>query len=219
MKNTHAKTLLLSALLLPLTACGTTVLGGGGGGGGGDDAPPPASGTSSSTTVGTATSTGSSTSPPGGGTSAIAILLADLPSAHAPGAPIVWTGAGAAPAGALVLMWSNESESCGAAYIEPSASGLVWQGALVLPPELLQVGLVDLSGPGVGSFTYNYFAASGGGGGGGPSMSGMLDIVSIDATSITVNLITGLSAWGGGTENGVTYPPVVLQGTYTIPRC
>ncbi len=237
MNDTHATTLLLSALLLPLTACGTTVLGGGGGGGGGTDTSTTGTtgtsvtvtststtgNTSSSTGSGTGSSTGSGTGPRDGETSTVAILLADLPSPpegpDGVGAPIVWTGTGAAPAGALVLLWSNELESCETGYVGSPMSGVAWQAALVLPPELVQVGLVDLSAPGVGAFTYNYFAGNGGGGGGGASMSGRMEIVSIDATSITVNLLTGLTAWGGGTDNGITYAPVVLTGTYTLPKC
>jgi hypothetical protein len=161
-------------------------------------------------------STGSSGS--GDATTAIAMLYKDLPAdPTSPGVPI-----GGVDPNALVIAWSNAPEACAAPYATPSSTDLVWQGALVLPPEVLAVGTVDLASVGASAFTYIYFpdsAGGGGGGGGGPDASGTLEVVSIDATSITVNLVTPFAASPASTANGTSYPSVMLQGTYTIPRC
>jgi hypothetical protein len=119
---------------------------------------------------------------------------------------------------ALVLMFGNQPESCTSPPIGIggcTAPPGVWQGDLVLPSDLVQVGLVDLANPRVAAYQFTSPACAGGEEI--ASLAGTLEIVSIDAGSITVDLIDGFPVSIPTDGGGV--PPVTLQGTFTIPRC
>jgi hypothetical protein len=248
MKNKTLLLPLLSALLLPVAACGTTVLGGGGGGGVDPDAPHSTSTTTTSGVTATSvTATGAggagtgvggaesaavsvsvsssaSTGSGGGGESplsgpGIAVLYENLPPPPSAPNDLASSVCQGGQTGALVLFWSNLVEACGNPFVTASASASVWQGILVLPPDQLQVGTVDLSTGQVMSCTYQFVGDSSGGGGGGPLFQGTIDIVAIDDVSITLNFVTPYDVTTGFTGNGVTYPAITLQGTYTVPRC
>ncbi len=155
---------------------------------------------------------------PDGATQAIAILAQDLPvpSGHQ-------QSLGGAP-GSLVLMWSNRPELCSDPEIgDVCADAIVWQGTLVLPPDLVRVGTVDLSDPSVSASDAvfgNSVCAGGGASGGAPG--GTMEILSIDATTITVDLIDGIPGASGSLtySDGTTVnTDVTIKGTFTIPRC
>ena len=148
-----------------------------------------------------------------GSTNVLAILYRDLP---APPAGV--DGLVAPDPDALLLMFGNLPETCAAPQIGGVCPDqLEWQTTVVLPPELVRVGAVDLSDPRISSYTWTFYDTMCSGGGGGPSpLGGTLDIVSTDAGSLTVNLIDGLPVlYGFSGDPGVAVHP----GTYTVPRC
>jgi hypothetical protein len=164
---------------------------------------------------------------PDGTIHAIAILAQDVAAPSSTGGDANPLGipdfTGFAP-DSLVLMWSNAPESCSSPEIGGEcADAIVWQGSLVLPPDLVHVGTVDLSDPRISAFDVtfgNSVCAGGGGGGGAPG--GTMDILSTDATSITVDLIDGIpgSAASFTYSDGTTVSSdVTLKGTFAIPRC
>jgi len=163
---------------------------------------------------------GSSGADGGSPISALAILAKDLPAVPS-GSPAQIVGS--TDPDALVLLFSNLPQACATGIIGGVCPDeLEWQGIVILPSDLVRVGLVDLANPRIASFSFEYFdaACSGGGGGGiGLPMSGTLEIVSTDAGSITVNLLGGITGAQGGTMNGVTQPPITVKGTFTASRC
>ncbi len=206
------------AVLATNTKCGPVVIGGA--------EPDPSSG-SGGGSAGSGSGTGGSESG-GGGTTAIAILAKDLPSqpgGPGGGPPGISGFVGGADPDALVLLFSNEPQACASPEIGASCSAdLVWQSALVLPPDLVRVGLVDLANPRIASYSFSYIGgggacSGGGGGGGGPGAPGTLEIVASSSGSLTVNLLTPLLASSGGTFNGVQQPAVTLSGSQTLTRC
>jgi len=156
---------------------------------------------------------GSSGADGGSPISALAILAKDLPAVPS-GSPAQIVGS--TDPDALVLLFSNLPQACATGIIGGVCPDeLEWQGIVILPSDLVRVGLVDLANPRIASFSFEYFdaACSGGGGGGiGLPMSGTLEIVSTDAGSITVNLLGGITGAQGGTMNGVTQPPSPSRG-------
>jgi hypothetical protein len=113
---------------------------------------------------------------------------------------------------ALVLMFGNQPVSCTAPRIgiDCSAPPSAWQGDIVLPSALVQVGPVDLADPSIAVYQFTNTTVC-------TdseqivSLTGTLDIVSIDADSITVDLIDGfrVSPESGG----------LVEGTFTLARC
>jgi hypothetical protein len=143
----------------------------------------------------------------------------------------------------LVLTWQNSGSVCGMAMPFPP-NETTWGVALAIPPDLVKVGPVMLADSriwwrtfyqvvprpppcdhppttaapcGFVGFSGPYIDDSFGGAA--TSSLDMFEIVSIDATSITVNLVTGLTFYAGATVEGVAYQPLRLQGMYTLPRC
>jgi|HubBroStandDraft_6_1064221.scaffolds.fasta_scaffold165636_2 hypothetical protein len=160
---------------------------------------------------------------PNGTTDAVAILFQDLPAPSGSQQSLDDIDISSAP-DSLVLMWSNQPELCSNPQIGGvCADEIVWQGVLVLPPDLVHVGLVDLSDPRIAAYDY-VFANSvcAGGGGGGSPPGGTMEILSTDAISIKVNLIDGIP----GSSSTFTYSDgsmvtsdVTIKGTFDIPRC
>jgi hypothetical protein len=204
------------ALALAAAACAPTIV---------DpyaNAPSPQSGdtgTSSSTGGGSSTvSTTPGTSSTSSGSSdvnavnAIAIPFKDLPTTGAPIGGPIGQGAESSPdPDALVLLWSNDPISCPAPYM--TQGSFSWEGAIVLPPDLLSAGAIPASDAGLLGYTYQWMedpgSSGGGGGGGGPLQNVSIQIVSIDATSITVTI----GPWS------VVPDAITVSGTYKIPRC
>jgi hypothetical protein len=198
------------AVTVTSTKCAPVVIGGGSGG----------ESSGSENTVTGASGTGGPTTP--ASTTVIAILVKDLPTATNSTMPSLLNGPwGSQDPDALVLMFSNEPEPCASPTIGGVCSAQTeWQSILVLPPDLVRVGLVDLANPRIAGVSFTYFDTScSGGGGGGQAPGGTMEIVSTDAGSITVNLIDGLLGSAGATFNGVPSPQVTLQGAYTASRC
>jgi hypothetical protein len=173
-----------------------------------------------------------STGSAGGGeaTTGVAILAKDLPPAPSgPGGtmlPTVTQFVGNVDPDTLVLLFSDQALSCADPVVGTSCpDAIVWQSALLLPPDLVRVGPVDLANPRISSFSFLFAGSSGtcggggGGGGGGPNGPGTLNITSSDSGSITVDLVTPLLATSGGTFNGVPVPETTFTGTFTLTRC
>jgi hypothetical protein len=169
-----------------------------------------------------------------GSASVVAILARDVPPALAGTKQgMVATAASGVDPDALVLMFSNLPEACANPVIGSTCPDpFTWQRILVLPPDLVRVGLVDLGNPRIASYAFIIFDNQGGLDGTqepcafendsvAPLSSGTMEIVSTDAGSITVNLIDGIEgvpAFVNG-FNGAPTPMVTLKGTFTIPRC
>jgi hypothetical protein len=155
---------------------------------------------------------------PDGATQAIAILAQDLPAPSGHQQSLGFT------ADSLLLMWSNRPELCSDPEIgDVCADAIVWQGILVLPTDLVRVGPVDLSDPRVSAFDAVFGnSVCAGGGGGGQAPGGTMEILSTDATSLTVDLLEGIPGASGSLtySDGTTVnTDVTIQGTFTIPRC
>jgi hypothetical protein len=154
------------------------------------------------------------------GSEGLAILYKDLPAAP-PGPPVaVPLGEGNVDPDTLVLLWSNQAETCATPRIGCS-DGHAWQTALMIPPDLVKVGMVDLQDPRVQQFSVEYFdtMCSGGGGGGQYAGNASLEIVSMDTSSVTVTLGGGFAGGLDVTVNGTEYPPTPLDGDHTLTRC
>jgi hypothetical protein len=120
----------------------------------------------------------------------------------------------------LVFLWSNQAEACATPLIGCS-DGYAWQTALMIPPDLVKVGMVDMTDPRVEQFSFEYFDAmcSGGGGGGPYTGHASLEIVSMDPSSLAVTLSGGFTGSLDTSLNGTDYPPVMLDGDHTLARC
>jgi hypothetical protein len=121
----------------------------------------------------------------------------------------------------LMLMWSNEAEQCGGPLIHNCSDHFEWQGDLLLPPDLVRVGLVDLDNPRIISFSIQYPGGCSADSDWMSGYGGTMEIVSLDATSITVNLQNPIENWPAGnvSVDGEVIPPVQLKGSYTLPLC
>jgi hypothetical protein len=113
---------------------------------------------------------------------------------------------------ALVLYFSNAVEQCAQPVIdlEPGVDcdkAGTWQFILMIPPELNEPGLIDLSAMHIPFSKTVLFSPCGGAGGSGPGHQGTLEIVSSDETSLFVKVR------GAGDEN---WP---VDGDYTVQRC
>jgi hypothetical protein len=150
----------------------------------------------------------------------LAILYKDMPSGPQDFPISVPVPEGNVDPDTLVLLWSNQAETCASPRIGCS-DGFAWQSILTIPPDLVQVGMVDMTDPRVQQFSFEFFdtMCSGGGGGGPYSGGASLEIVSMDASSITVTLSGGYAGTLPSTVNGTPYPSVILDGNHTLARC
>jgi hypothetical protein len=151
------------------------------------------------------------------GVTTIALLARDLPPGkRVQGLAVPWPSV-SDPAPftvdpeALVLMFSNRPEPCADPQIGSDGANAAWQAMLVVPPDLARPGRLDLSDPRIWYLVWTY-ADTGIGGGYSDAFGATLDIASADASSVGVKL-SGLVA-----SIDLT-PDVILEGSYTIPRC
>jgi hypothetical protein len=162
---------------------------------------------------------------PDGATHAVAILAQDL------GPPPPSSALGSLspdledlPTDTLVLMWSNAPELCSSPQIGGDcADAVVWQETVVLPPDLVRVGPVDLSDPRISSYSVAVVndQCAGGSGGVDPP-GGTMEILGTSATSITVDMVDALGSSAGNfteADGTVLDTSYTVKGNYTIPRC
>ncbi len=183
-----------------------------------------------------ATTTTTTTSSSSGGqasVSVLAMLVKDVPAGpgQGPGGSLSDIAQMQVPPDpdALVLLFSNQPQVCADPAIGSVCSiAEVWQCALVVPPDLVRVGPVDLANPRISVYSWAYFGGGGegvlcggggGGGGGGPAPGGTLEIVSSDAGSVSVRVSGGVVGAEGFIMNGMMTPTVIIDGAYTFPRC
>lgn len=192
MKPIILATLGLSALALVLTACEPVVFdlvveGSGGG------------------SAASATSVTSSASGGEGSPQALAFRGAEAPV----GGDLP---AGSAPIGdpeSLVLYFGNTSFTCEAPLMSSACDGTMkWQFVLSIPPELDREGLIYLDDPRIGFSEVITLDSCGGGGGSGNGFWGTLEILALDATSVSVRL-TGTTATS----------ELAFDGDYVATRC
>ncbi|WP_438038081.1 hypothetical protein [Sorangium sp. So ce128] len=113
---------------------------------------------------------------------------------------------------ALVLYFSNAVEQCAQPVFDLEAGvdcdkAGTWQFILLIPPELNEPGLIDLSAMHIPFSKTVFFSGCGGASGSGPGHEGTLEIVSSDETSLFVKVR------GAGDEN---WP---VDGDHTVQRC
>lgn len=186
--HSFASTLALSALAWSALGCGSTVIGGGGEGGGDiepgcrvDDR---------------------CAEPPGVSDEGVAVPYEEL------------SGVVPAPDGTLLLAFGSEAASCADPLASAPSCGptLAWKAEIPLPADLQYAGaVVDLESlidVGFGPF-YSGSQGEGDGAcsGGGGTLFGTLEVLAIDASSITVRIT---DAFGFGDE---------VDGTRTLLRC
>lgn len=116
--------------------------------------------------------------------------------------------------GDLVLAFSSEAQACAQPVIqfEPDpdacASEAFWQTILVLPADRAHPGLIDLDDPDIYVYRAAWMPECGGGSGNTPGIEGTLEIVSLDAASVSVKLaLESQSGWPTG------------NGDYTASFC
>lgn len=120
---------------------------------------------------------------------------------------------------ALVLFLASQAQACAQPVIQfdpgtdPAvcAAQAFWQAILVIPPDRLIPGAtIDLDAPDIYVYQAVWKSSCGGGSGGGPGAQGTLEIVSIDATEVSVKLnLDQQQPSGWETQNG----------DYTAPFC
>ncbi|AUX45042.1 uncharacterized protein SOCE26_065230 [Sorangium cellulosum] len=135
----------------------------------------------------------------------------------------------------LALFFSDSEQECSRPLIGQARNGLAfnstspsfWQIALFIPPELNRPGLIDLRDYRITSYTAVWATSLGGGTSTGPgtlATSGgveekTLEIVSSDASSVSVKLHWGTPPWRIK-FNGQPYEPDLdLGGDYTATYC
>jgi hypothetical protein len=187
--SSYASTLALSALAWSTIGCGSTVIGGGGEGGG-------------DTEPGCLAEDGC-TQPPGVSDEGVAVRWDAL------GGGVV-----SAPADTLLLAFGSEAASCADPLASAPTCGpaLAWKAEIPLPAELQYAGaVVDLESlidVGFGPFySGSQGEADGACSGGGGTLLGTLEVLAIDASSVTVRIS---DAFGFGDE---------VDGTRTLLRC
>ena len=154
----------------------------------------------------------------------MAMRLGDLPPAPTGmDARASWPGPpGDGPPDSLVLLFASIPQSCaspelGLACPDP----LVWQSALIVPPDLVRVGAVDLGNPRIQQFRWYYqttgsdTACESGVILFGTNPGGTLEILATGTTSLSIKLSGGVV----GYEVPGATPSVILDGTYTVPWC
>ena len=127
-------------------------------------------------------------------------------------------GPGFGDADTLVLLFASTPQSCANPELGVTCpDSLVWQTVLIVPQDLVRVGVVDLGNPRIAQVRW-YFQSAGGSTtcdssivnlGLGPG--GTLELLATDATSLSIKLSGGVV--------GLQDPPLILDGTYTVPRC
>ena len=118
----------------------------------------------------------------------------------------------------LVILFASEAQECADPLIQkPDSVGcgsaqedelLDWQVFVVVPADLVGVGLVDLDGPTIYYVYSRMWTTCGYSVGHLDGAAGTLDIVSLDATSISVKL---------DLDPSPTFPDI--NGDYTAPLC
>ena len=97
----------------------------------------------------------------------------------------------------LVLFIGSHEQSCSqpVLWADPDADPLIcavqtfWQTMLIIPAERVQPGVIDLADPSINGYEAIWMEECSGGSGSGPGIvEGTLEIVSVDAASITVKL-------------------------------
>ncbi|WP_437972175.1 hypothetical protein WMF04_24045 [Sorangium sp. So ce260] len=136
---------------------------------------------------------------------------------------------------ALALFFSDSGQECSRPLIGQGPDGLIlppatytfWQLALFIPPELNRAGLIDLRDTRITSYGIVWDSLRGGntavGAGSGGFFGGVdektLEIVSSDASSVSVKLFYGTPPWRLE-FNGEPYKPDLdLGGDYTATYC
>ncbi|APR83491.1 Hypothetical protein A7982_08840 [Minicystis rosea] len=143
--------------------------------------------------------------------SAIAMRLSQVHGPSSPAsAPFNLMGNPALESDAIVFFFASKAQACEQPVIEiddstsPAvcAAQAFWQAAVAIPADLVVAGAtIDLGDDSIGGYQAVWMAACGGGGGGGPgSVEGTLEIVSVSATSIEVQLTVASTSWG--TQSG-----------------
>jgi hypothetical protein len=213
MKLTTVMGLFLGAIALPLAGCGATILGGGDGTSrsddqGNDDGNGGGNGGSGPSSSGPAASNGQAVT-------AVAIASQSLPAEPPYPEGFSYSLFLSPDSDALVIFFTTDAgQTCSSPYLPASPTTTSWEWFLVIAADALKPGPVYSTdvmsyvlseAPGVPP-------SGGGGGGGGPDDESLvLEIVSIDATSITVTLPGPMSLSPAASAT--------FQGTYTIPRC
>ncbi|MFT3773417.1 MAG: hypothetical protein QM820_49190 [Minicystis sp.] len=117
---------------------------------------------------------------------------------------------------ALVLFFSDRPQPCAQPVVQiaPSAdpatcaSQVFWQTIVALPPGLAQPGVINLNNTDIDVYQASWRSDCSGGSGIGPGLDGSLEIVSLDASAVSVKLQADAI---GGTPS--------LDGDYTATLC
>ncbi len=153
----------------------------------------------------TTVTTGTGTSSPG--RYALALNGSDVPP-HS----LTWNGDFAAPwsnPDNLVLFLSNVDLGCAAPALSSTTCGAgQWQTILVIPPELVHVGVIDLRHPSIGVYELLYDASCNQALGSGNGFWGTLEIVEMPSDHVTFALRD---------SGGSGHPPA--NGDYLAHRC
>lgn len=152
----------------------------------------------------------------GAAPTAVAMTVAQLAAAEAPvgtfQGPTLWD----LQPDDLVLTFGSEAQSCAAPVNDTSDSGdlavcaaeAFWQTILVIPADRVQVGVIDLADMDVRVYMAGAMPDCGGGYGDQHGDEGTLEIVSMDDTSLHVNVTTDPIS---------SFP--TANGDYVVPRC
>ena len=142
----------------------------------------------------------------------------DLP-ASADAYPVLPVGQAVDP-DALLVFFASEAQSCSEPVIplpmDGSCQGSMWQLVVIVPAAKDAPGLVELSAP--ETLTYqSAIDVSGGdcgvfGAGASSGWPGTLEIVSLDSTSLSVELTHGVQV-------ASPYHRIAIDGAYTVHRC